>query len=326
MKYSSLLSNFIDILHPKINKRNKLVSFISESLEIERESASRRLNGKVNFSIEEMGILAIKLGISLDNLLYNQGEHFHFPSFIMYSPMQAQSINTLTLGIEADIELLNIIYEEPSEYGSIFTFLPLELVVPYASLLKFTYFKWGYYYLGSSDFENYTTWEIPKDLLTHSYKLIRLNSKLKKAVYIWDTSVTWSFVNDIMYFSSIGALKEDDIKTIKEELHEMLHQLEKIIKKDYSSPVLFQEIDMYISTVHIGVNLSYLISESKKYSNFHTYFIGTGYKEDHKTTIQIREWINSMKKVCTLISGSGARERKIFFNQQHKIADMISID
>ncbi|MDU1904365.1 MAG: hypothetical protein E6772_06220 [Dysgonomonas sp.] len=325
MKYSSLLNNFIDTLHQRINKRNRLVSFISETLEIERESASRRLSGKVNFSIEEMGILALKLGISLDNLLYRQGEHFHFASFTMYSPMQAQSINTLTLGIEADIELLSIIEDEPTEYGSMFTSLPLEFVIPYKSLLKFIYFKWGYYYLATSDFEDYASWEVRKDLLTHSYKIKKLNNKLNRVIYIWDISVIWSFVKDVIYFSSIGALNKEDIKTIKEKLHEMLYQLKETIKRDDSSLTVSREIEMYISTVHLGADFSYLISENKNYSNFHTYFIGTGYNNDYKTTTQLRDWINSMKKVCSLISGSGARERNLFFEEQHNIVDTIDV-
>lgn len=326
MKQSDFLNNFISALYQKINKRNQLVSFISETLEIERESASRRLNQKVSFSIEEMGTLALKLGISLDGLLYSSGEHFHFPSFMMYSPMKVQSINSLTLAIESDVQHLGSILLEPTEYGCIFTYPPLEFVIPYKHLLKFTYFKWGYYYVGSADFENFSKWHVPKNLLRFNDQIVNLNSKLAKMLYIWDSSTIWSFVNDINYFASIGFLTFDDAKIIKDELHNLLYDFEEKIKKVGSSSIYPREIDVYVSEVNIGADFSYLISQNKKSSNFHTYFAGTGYNNDYKTTMQLSEWMNSMKKVCSLISGSGTRERKHFFNQQHKIVDTITSD
>lgn len=324
MNDSGFLNNFITSLYQKINKRSQLVSFISETLEIERESASRRLNKSVNFSIEEMGILALKLGISLDGLLYSNGEHFHFPSFIMHSPMETKSISSLAWGIEADLELLStIILESPTEYGAMFTFLPFEFMVPYSSLLKFTYFKWGHYYTDSPHFENFSTWEVPKEFHKINETLVYLNSKLEKIFYIWDKGVIWSFVNDIIYFASIGSLNSNDLKVIKSDLHTMLYRLEEMLKGSHFGPMPTKDVDIYISEACLGASFSYHISKDQWCSNFYTYFIGTGYNQDYNTTMQLRDWMQSMKKVCSLISGSGIRERKLFFNQQHKIVDTI---
>lgn len=324
MKHSVLSNKFVNVLQQKINKRSQLVSFISETLEIERESASRRLNRSVNFTIEEMGILALKLGISLDGLLYSNGEHFHFPSFVMHSPMELDSINSLAFKIESDLESLSrIILSDPAEYGAMFTYPPLEFLLPYNFLLKFTYFKWGYYYTSSSHFDNYATWEIPKKLLKLNERLVGIISKLEKVFYIWDNCVIWSFVNDIIYFASIGSLNEEDVKQIKAELHNMLYNFEEMLKNNsvLQGP---KEIDIYIADVNLGAGFSYLVSENNWCSSFYTYFVGADFSDDYSTTMQLRQWMNSMKKICTLISGSGVRERKNFFNQQHKIVDIIN--
>lgn len=323
MRYSVLSNKFINALEQKINKRSHLVSFVSETLEIERESASRRLNKSVNFTIEEMGVLALKLGISLDGLLYSNGEHFHFPSFIMHSPMKLESINSLVLKIESDLESLSrIILSEPAEYGAIFNYPPLEFLLQYNYLLKFTYFKWGYYYTSSSCFEDFSTWEIPQKLFVLRERLVNIISKLEKAFYIWDNCVIWSFVNDIIYFASLGSLKKDDIKHIKAELHNMLYDFEDMLKNNsvWKGP---KEIDVYIADVNLGAGFSYLQSENYWCSSFYTYFVGAEFNSDYSTAIQLRNWMNSMKKVCTLISGSGVRERKNFFSQQHRIVDII---
>ncbi|GEM_PF-417739 len=323
MRYSVLSNQFINALQQKISKRSQLVSFISETLEIERESASRRLNKSVNFSIEEMGMLALKLGISLDGLLYSNGEHFHFPSFVMHSPMELESIHSLELKVESDLESLSrVILSDPAEYGAIFTYPPLEFLLNYSLLLKFTYFKWGYYYTRSSDFDNYEEWEIPQKLLKLNERLTSIISKLEKAFYIWDNCVIWSFVNDIIYFASIGSLNKNDVKKIKAELHNMLYDFEEMLKTNsvLQGP---KEIDIYIADVNLGAGFSYLKSKNNWCSSFYTYFVGAAFNDDYTTTIQLRNWMNSMKKVCTLISGSGVRERKNFFNQQHRIVDFI---
>lgn len=324
MRHSVLSNKFINALKEKINKRSQLVSFISETLEIERESASRRLNKSVNFTIEEMGILALKLGISLDGLLYSNGEHFHFPSFVMHSPMELESINSLVLKVESDMESLDrILISGPAEYGAMFTYPPLEFLLQYGFLLKFTYFKWGYYYTSSSHFDNYATWEIPKKLLKLNDRLVGIISKLERVFYIWDNCVIWSFVNDIIYFASIGSLNEEDVKQIKAELHNMLYNFEEMLKNNsvLQGP---KEIDIYIADVNLGAGFSYLVSENNWCSSFYTYFVGADFSNDYSTTMQLRQWMNSMKKICTLISGSGVRERKNFFNQQHKIVDIIN--
>lgn len=69
VKRINLHDEFIAALHEKVPKRSELVIRISDLLCIEKESASRRLNGRVSFSIREMGILASELGISIDGLL-----------------------------------------------------------------------------------------------------------------------------------------------------------------------------------------------------------------------------------------------------------------
>lgn len=326
MKQSLFINNFINALKQKVDKRSILVSLISETLDIEKESASRRLNGSVNFSADEMAILALKLNISLDGSLFNGSEHFHFPSFTMHSPMKAQSINTLALGIESDLQQLsNIIDWESTDYGSMITHLPLEFIIPHESLVKFSYFKWGYYYVGTSEFENYENWEVPNEFFKLNDKIIRLKSKLEKALYIWDNSVIWGYVNDIKYFASIGIMNSDSLKLVKEELHDMLYKFENMLKGIGPASIPMKNVDIYISEVNLGAGFIYLISENKWCSNFYTYFVGSGYNEDYNTTIQLREWMNSMKKICTLISGSGIKERKLFFNEQHQVVDTINI-
>lgn len=325
MKQVSFLDNFIDVLSQKIDKRSQLVSFISEALNIERDSASRRLNQKVAFSVEEVSILSVKLGISLDSMLIGAKEHFRSPPFSVHAPMRLQSIDILATKIESDLQILDNMCNEPAEFGFIFIYPPIEFFIPYKNLLKFTYFKWGYYHTNSLDFHNYSMWKIPQNLLRLNDKIVNIYNKWEKILYIWDISAIWSFVKDVTYFHSIGFLNANETETIKNELDDMLYGMEKMIIGADSDSTQSRNIEMYVSSVHMGANFSYYISKKLFYNTFHTYFAGTNYNDDYQTTVQLRDWMNSMKKVCSLISGSGARERKLFFNEQHEIVDTINL-
>jgi len=317
------MDNFINALYQKIEKRSELVSYIAKTLNLERDSVSRRLNRKVFFTAEEVAVLSLKLGISTDGLIYGNYKYLQSSPLFFYTPMSQQSIDQLENKIKTNLQDIAIISSEPAEYSLIFTFPPLEFLMPYRNLLRFTYFKWGYYYIGPQQFKSFSTWKLPQNLLKLNDKIKDIHAKWQNVLYIWDISAIWSFVKDIIYFISIGCVGGNDIQLIKHELHLMLEELEKTANgmETYLSPA--GKINIYISSVHIGINFSYFISEKKCLSSFHTYFAGTNFNTDYNSTMEIHDWIHSMKKVCTLISESGARERKYFFEDQHTLVDKI---
>ncbi|MCC8145869.1 MAG: hypothetical protein LIO93_05395, partial [Bacteroidales bacterium] len=295
----------------------------AHSLKIETESASRRLKKKVYFSIGEMGILAQKLGISIDGLLnFSQG-YSSTPSYTMHLPKNVESIDVLHKKMKNDLNLLGELGNEPTECGLIFNSLPLEFVIPYNDLLKFVYFKWGYYYIGSEEYNHFSSWRVPAKLLSLNDEVLEVFQQWESIVYIWDISAVWCLVKDITYFYDLQALESNDVASIKRDLHRMLNDMEKVTNGISVNHMDAGKMQIYISTVHLGGQFSYYISKNKWYSSFHTYFIGSNYSDDYDTCIQMRDWLHSMKKVCTLVSDSGAKERRLFFEEQHKIVDSV---
>jgi len=322
MAEDDLLDIFINTLYKKINTRSELVHFIADTLMIEKVSASRRLNKKVYFSINEMGILSRRLGISLDSLLLNDNQFSFTAPYRLISPMSYKSINSLVKKIETIRNQLNDLYE----YGAFFSFPPIEFLAPYPNLSKFAYFKWGYYHVNSDEFSKFSLWKMPDEIIQINSWIMDIYNKLEKVLYIWDISTICDFVRDINYMHSIYLLDERDIKHLKNELHEMLNSIEQVADGYGTSGLLKPEkIELYVSNVHSGADYSYFISSDKGYCNFRNFFIESNYSDDYNSCIQIRQWMNSLKKVSTLISESGIRERKIFFKEQHSIVDTLEI-
>jgi len=326
MNKLTFLDNFINVLYIKIEDKAQLISFISKTLNIERDPASRRLNKKVNFTIEEVGILALKLEISLDNLLRFPNDFFRSPQYQLHSPKTVPTMDIFTSWLGSSLNMIGNVCLEPTEYGNIFTYPSMEFLVHYKNLLKAAYYKWGYYHVDSlSDFKYYSTWEVPEELLNLNRMMIDVFKKVRKAIFIWDASTIWSYVNDINYFISIGSIDYNDAKIIKNELHQMLSDIEDLTSgrnNHLSGP---KRLEIYISNTNIGASYFYFKSHKEGYNSFRTDYIHTLYNNDYQTTNRTCEWIHSMKRICTLISESGDRERRIFFENQHKIVDTIPI-
>jgi len=325
MTQLDLLNNFINALHSKIRKKSELVNFISESLNIEKDSAYRRLSKKVYFSITEMGVLASKLGISIDSLFDHKfGGYRSTPAYTLHCPKSQNSMNHLLNWMESDLRILQDITNESTDAGVIFNSLPIEFVMSYDNLLKFMYFKWGYYFVNSSEFKNFSLWKMPAKLELASGEIRNVYKNLETMTYIWDVVSLSCLAKDIVYFYHLQSLTADDVESIKRDLNRMLDDIEKVA--DGISTDLFDssKIQIYVSTVHLGTYFSYYISDKKWYSSFHSFFIGSNFSDDYDNCIQVREWMNSMKKVCTLISHSGAKERRLFFDEQHRIVNSIN--
>lgn len=79
MRKKDLHDKFIEELHKRNSKRAELINQVSDILKLEKESVYRRMAGKVNFSIREMGILAKILNISLDSLLFQEERYSMAP-------------------------------------------------------------------------------------------------------------------------------------------------------------------------------------------------------------------------------------------------------
>ncbi len=317
-----LLDNFIRALHRKIGKRSELVYFISETLNIERKAASRRLNKKVHFGIDEMEILSVKTGISIDSLMSSKKN----PPFTLCSPMSINSMNILIEDIKKRLDNLNNLSGDDIECGSIFTFPPIEFLIPYKNLLKLAYFKWGYFHINSTEFSDFSSWNIPDKLFALNADITDAHSRLSHICYIWDPVCIWSLAKDINFFLSTNILDSKHAELLKNDLHTMLNDMEKLAGNGtYSYYNKQKKIEFFVSSIFLGGNFIYYVTNNKEYSAYRTSFLSSDKLNDIDQGVQVKAWIDSMKKISTPITQCGIKERKIFFNEQHAIVDTLII-
>lgn len=317
-----LHERFIECLKGRFPKRSELVHYISEVLRIEKEPASRRLSDRVKFSVEEIGILAEKLGISLDALLYNDSAKHVIP-LEMNHPKSLQSFDLMVGLLEQSVQELRELSRFPADVGAVFDSLPLEFFVAYPALCKFLYFKWGHFFVKTAEFKNYAHWQIPPKMELKHRELIDVYRNFRSAVYIWDASTIWNVVNDIRYFRQLDILKKEDIGQIKSDLHQMLEDVEGVASGERNSPIALENTEFYVSSINIGMTVTYIMSDKKSMGFFKTFFVHSYLADNRNFCLRTQSWLNAMKRVSTLISGSGEKERILFFKEQHRIVDVL---
>ena len=321
MNVLNLHEEFVKELNERIPQRSELISKISDILHIERESASRRLSEKVQFSVREMGIVSRELEISLDSLLY-QNTPYHWIPLILESPLGSRNLKSLCSLMESTLAVMDeVIQESPTEYGSIINALPLEYYIEYPYLRKFMFFKWGQYCIGTDDYNDFSTWELPDFFVQLNKEIKPLVNAIHHVMYIWDESLIWTLVGEINYFRKMNVISIEDMELIKNDLKELLVRLEKHLKGTLELDMHPQNLSFYISNINLGLTGWYLFSEEKKLSAINSHFVFSASNNSQQGHIRLKNWINSFKNISVLISGSGELERRLFFAKQHNIID-----
>ena len=323
MVTKDLQSRFISALNQRIPQKVHLADEVSDILRIERESALRRLNGRVNFSISEMGLLASVLNISLDSLLRSDTECQWLP-LLLQSPLKHRSMEYLYNMIETNISNLKKICQSPVEVGGVYNSLPLEFFAHYPLLMKFMFFKWGHYFVGTEEFNDFSRWEIPQNIAATVEKGQDVALNLGSPFSIWDSALIWTLSREISNFFRMHVITMQEKETIKQELKLLLIELEQSLNGTYSSNIpMIPETSFYVSTMNVGFTSSYAISEIGCFILFQTNFTFSVLEGCYKSFNQLKEWINSLKNISILLSNSGRIERRLFFEAQHKIIDLM---
>ena len=322
MNKTNIEEEFLNALRNRKMKKSDLLKKISDVLRIEKESASRRLNGRVQFSLREIGLLAEDMNISLDALIHKKN-HFQWTPIAYQSPMSCSSMDDLYSFIIANLNHVAKMIPGPGEFGSVIHALPLEFCMHNPVLLKFVFFKWGYYFIGTKEFYNYSTWTVPDKLLNIKDKIEPILNNMVRRFYIWDDSLISRTANEVENFHKMGIISTAEKNTIREELKNVLNNIEQNIRGAHDSIENDMEITFYASMISIGITCTYYSSNEKNCTAFQTDFLSSGFDDSYENFLKTKEWIYSLCNISTLLSSSAHLERRLFFEKQQKIVDDI---
>ncbi len=327
MRKIDLHEKFVHALQQKMPSKSILVNILSEILKIEKESVYRRLNGKVNFSVNEIGIVAEHLNISLDALMHQSMEYHWIPLVLKY-PMKTKSMDLLyEMIIKQGLDSVAEVGEKPMSYGSAFNSLPLEFYAFQPTLFKFMLFKWGHYFIGTDEYNCFSKWEVPSYFSDIPKRIEEIGQNVHNVLFIWDEGIIRNLVQEIKNFHRMHVITTEDKLHIQHDLRILLQQLEQYLKGISVDNVTYYiprpEVNFYVTSLNIGFVSYYGASDSKFMSGFSTNFSWCPPYKDYDNYTRIRNWLHSLQDISVLISKSAIIERRLFFENQHHLVDSL---
>ena len=211
--------------------------------------------------------------------------------------------------------------DEPAEMGTICNSVPIEFFLYSPVLTKFMFFKWGYYYVGTEEFNRYSEWKLP-EMLSDLLDRVKSIFLLHKTYYIWDESLIWVLCREITRFYKMQIITPEEKDEICLALKDMMVKLEQTLNRSYMPTVgVAREAAFYVSSIPMGFMCNYIQAGSRHSLTFQAGFSVCTIDNSPGDFRRLREWVDSFRDVSTLLSRSGRIERRLFFESQYKIID-----
>jgi len=307
---------FIAEIQKIFSKNSVMIDTLAEILKIEKGAVYRRIRQEVPFTFYEIAIIAKYMNISLDSLVGIEGANIipfqlRFPNFV--SP-QAEDYYTLELYIK---RLRSVTQLENSEIASASNVLPHDLFIEFKNLIRFYLFIWNYHYSNGKikPFHHIST--SPKtDRLLKEYMMEMKN--FSKTYFVLDNRIFRLFVDRVNYFNSIRLVEKSDVLKIKEDLLSMMDYLEKIaITGQFSETG--NAVNLYISDIDITTSYTYLGANNIHFSMVKAFITSYITSYDENTFEKMKNWVQSIIKISTLITLTNEKQRVLYFEKQRKI-------
>lgn len=322
MNQSDINKRFVEALEFKIPKKTDLANFISEILFIEKETAYRRLRNEVQFSLREAIMIAVKLNISLEEIIIKENLK-EIGRNSMQLPIIKINTEQYHSYIESTLRFLKKLHNDPySEYGLALTQITFSIFYNYSHILRFYMLKHIYNTEEADSRKTFDEIYETEELIQARKELYFYYRQISYTYYIWDPRIIPALVNDILYFKNIHLMTDENVKKIKEELLLLFNEFEQLTTNGYYKET-GNKFDLYISEATIDHTYACLHSE-RYWVSMSTSFISNEIVSHDKTTFKnVRSWIKSLIRSSILISGSAEKEKINFFRQQHEIVDRL---
>ncbi|MCL1934537.1 MAG: hypothetical protein FWF53_12085 [Candidatus Azobacteroides sp.] len=310
---------FLTEVQKAFSKKSIMIDTLADILRIEKGAVYRRIRQEVPFTFNEITVIAKYLGFSLDSIIGIEGGtksvpfQLRLPDFI--SPEEVDYYI-----LKAYIEFLQSLNQsESSEAAVVSNMLPHDLFGGYNHLLLFYLFIWNYVYTDNKMMSFHHISSTP-EMIGLLNEFMMESKKFGKTSYIFDNKAFRIFVDRVNYFHAIRAIEKKDVSIIKEELLSLLDYLE-----DMAITGQFKEtgkaVNLYIADIDISACYSYMETPNTHFSLMKAFLLSYVTSFDEDTFQRMKNCIQSLIKISTLITLTNEKQRVLYFEKQRKIVN-----
>ena len=117
-------------------------------------------------------------------------------------------------------------------------------------------------------------------------------------------------------------MERESVLVMKEELSAFLDNLEDLAAKGRYLDT-GHKFELYVSNINIDSSYSYFSSNKGEITTYITFIVQFAASYNKDVTATVKRWILSLKRLSTLMSGAGERERILFFDEQRRILERL---
>lgn len=308
-----LINNILENIPNNI----KPVNYLTEILDLGRESVYRRLNGQIDFTLAEIVKLSVELNFSLNEIHSRYDKNV--AAFEYYKDRVKSPRQSFLTKIEAFYARMQDVFKAEDRYTDIaLNRLIGSFILQYEHLSKFAYYKWIHLFDKVPLNYYYKELEVPAEILNLSQKATYYQQRLDKTV-VMDEYFLYNTIQEIKYYQDRGLIDNEEIALLKNDLKAFIDEFQIILDTGQSRAGAKWEV--YLCSMSISSNASCLNYDDKISSSFWIHSDGAISTSDRQIYIMQKEWINSLKKYSTLITQSNQMMQADFLNQQYKLVE-----
>ncbi|SBW02816.1 hypothetical protein [uncultured Dysgonomonas sp.] len=297
----------------------KPVTHLTGILDIGRESAYRRLNGQIDFSLAEIVKLSSRLNFSL-NEIHNEYDD-NLAAFEFYKNRLNQPEESFKSMLQALYNRMATVYEAKEKHTDIaVNRLIGTLALAHNHLYKFIYYKWKHQFDNVPLNYYYRELVLSSDISNLIQKASYYQQRLSKTI-ILDEDILYNTIQEIKYYQDRQLISNDEVALIKGDLIDLLENFEQILNTGENQIGI--KWDIYLSSINVCSNTSCLNYDDQVSTSFWIHSDAAFTTSDSQIYLLQKEWIDSLKKHSTLITKSNQKMQADFLNQQYKYLEEI---
>ncbi len=317
MKYEVLFDNFVEAVKAAIPRNTKVSAVLTDILKIEKEAVYRRLRKEVPFTFAEIAKVSKQLDFSVDELIdrdTKQANHSNI-HFIEYLDPKESELMLMD-------RFMNLFRQLKTSTNSSACIscktLPLPLYMNYEGLTRFYLFKQGAMSAVPGPVKRYSEITISPRLRQNCQEVVLDSHYIKATCYILDNTVFSNLANDLEYFESIQLISPAEVQEIKKDILNLIDDIEALAEAGCYSDT-HNTVNFYVSSINFENCFAAIESEDRKTALIRTFQFNAISSQEESAFERVKKWMQSLKRVSTLISQSGEQQRITFFNKQRDI-------
>lgn len=320
MTKNYIVKELINEMKERIPPGQNLANYLTDTLYMGKEAVYRRLRGEVAFTFDEIAVISHNLGISIDQIIGNHlSNRVTFDVNLLHSPNLYESYHEI---VERYLRIFNSMKGDSiTEVYSATNTIPFTFYSAYEYLSKFRLCRWIYQNGKVKTPNSLSDMHVPDKIVASHKKLSEGLKRAGKTYFIWDSNVFSSFVKEIKYFAGLNLISTPDVMYLKNELQQLLIDLEHLsVKGEYSNG---HELYIYLSNIDFEATYTYVANKDYQISLFRVYSINSMDSQSPQICEIQKNWIQSLRRHSTLISGSGEAQRIAFIEKQRSIIETL---